>query len=182
LINAFIAPPWGVQAVLSLVPYQLPPGFAGRLHVEAVRFAACSLAHVSAMEALSAMRDAYDEVLRSLYPAVFAVAVEEQQQGGFQQQQQQQQQYGGGGGGGDVNINGGGVKRKWEEGQQQQQQQQGHNVPLQMHPVNVPPGSMNNAGGGGGAGNAARLAKEAVYEQALLQSASADGFSDDSDF
>jgi len=97
LHKASLAPPWGVQAVLSLVPYQLPPGFAGQLHVDAVNFAGCCLSHAPALEALSAMRDAYEEVLSNMYPFLFPRS----SAGGA----------------------GAGVKRKWEEGERQQQQQ-----------------------------------------------------------
>jgi Rad3-related DNA helicase len=165
LHQALVAPPWGVQAVLSMVPYQLPPGFAQQLHGEAAIFAGCCLSHLPALEALMAMKEAYEEVLRSLFP-------------GSDETPQVQHGWGGSGdsGGGANSPNG--VKRKREE--QQQQQQHGQMPPnmylASVHNIN---NNINDNANNGGGNAAARLAKEAVMQQALLNSSE---FSDDSDF
>jgi len=149
LHQACLAPPWGVQAVLSLVPYQLPPGFAGQLHVDAVNFAGCCLSHAPALDALSAMRDAYEEVMRNTYPSIFPQSSAAGSVAGSAA---------------GAASAGGGVKRKLEEEARQQQQEQQQHAPLQMqHPLTKPAGGAQNT-----TAALARQAKEAVYEQALL--------------
>ncbi|KAL4529286.1 hypothetical protein Ndes2526A_g04083 [Nannochloris sp. 'desiccata'] len=177
LHKACLAPPWGLQAVLSLVPYQLPPGFAGHLHIDAVNFAGCCLSHAPALEALNAMRGAYEEVMRNMYPFLFHPVVQEQRPQQQQQQGFQQHNLGSGVGVDDHDTSaGGGFKRKWE-GEEGHRHQQQHQAPLQTrHPFSCPAGGAQNT-----TAALARQAKEAVYEQALLQTASRDEFSDDSD-
>lgn len=91
LLKSKIPPPWGVQAVLAMVPYQLPPQ-ATPLHMEAVSFAVTCLSHMPAVDALLAMKEAYEEMLGYLL------------NGQVIPQHTQQMQY----------QQGGGVKRKLE--------------------------------------------------------------------
>ena len=92
LCSIHLPPPFGVQAVLSTVPHQLPPGTV--LHVQASTFGAMNLTHIPVRVAIEAMKEAYVEVLNSI---------------------ESQYNKSNGGGGGD----GGGQKRKWEVEQQQ---------------------------------------------------------------
>ena len=165
LLMAHVAPPWGVQAVLSLIPYQIPADFNSYLHYEAVQFAGCCLSHVPALEALGAMREAYEEVLRNMYPVLFHS--EEQKHVAVQPHQQQQQ--------GDVGNAGNyvqpaGGKRKWQEEHQADNRPTQVGCTTELHSKNDPPGAV-------AAANMVRKAKETVYAQALQNTAS-----DDSDF
>ena len=91
LTSCQVAPPWGVQAVLAIVPHQLPQGNFP-LHMEAVSFAGTCLSHVPALDALHAMKGAYEEILGSMFCE-------------SNPQHAQQNQY---------PPQSGGVKRKWE--------------------------------------------------------------------